>query len=252
VDIEFGRPAPGLKRKDKMAERSTAWVRSLVTSLKTMKSSGQKAPQLWVPILPFDAEMQTSYLEDLEEIGTESINGIVVYDMGSILCIPDSLKKLPIICLAEPRSPHHILDSVSAGVDVATIPFINSASEAGIAFQFTFPPLDNSKEIIPLGIDLWPESFATDTSPLQTECTCYACTQHHRAYIRHLLSAKEMLAWVLLQIHNHHVMDNFYRGIRESIANNSFGELARKFRTVYDAEFPKFQGQGPRYDDPAQ
>ena len=65
------------------------------------------------------------------------------------------------------------------------------------------------RELEPLGLDLWSPTYATDLSPLREGCECYACGSHHRAYVRHLLDAKEMLGWVLLQIHNHHTLDVF-------------------------------------------
>jgi queuine tRNA-ribosyltransferase len=55
-----------------------------------------------------------------------------------------------------------------------------------------------------------------------------------------------MLAWVLLQIHNHHVMDQFFAGVRTSIANGTFEADAEKFSKTYEAAMPTSQGKGPR------
>lgn len=44
--------------------------------------------------------------------------------------------------------------------------------------------------------------FAEDTRPLDAACACTACTQFSRAYLHHLFKAKEMLAGILLTLHN--------------------------------------------------
>ena len=43
-----------------------------------------------------------------------------------------------------------------------------------------------------------------DTQPLRPGCTCYACSTHSRAYIQHLIQAKELLSELLLFVHNLH------------------------------------------------
>ena len=77
-------------------------------------------------------------------------------------------------------------------------------------------------------------------------CSCYACITHHRAYITHLLSAKEMLGWTLLQIHNHHVLDRFFAGVRASLARQTFDADSAAFATWYELELPVGAGSGPR------
>ncbi|CAF9913920.1 MAG: hypothetical protein GOMPHAMPRED_008060 [Gomphillus americanus] len=222
VDIEFGRHNPGAKRRDKIVERSTAWLRSFETALKETESN-HLSPAAWVPILPLEAEIQRTYLDHLEEVGGSFIQGIVVYDPGSTVNVPEAFHHLPLVSLTEPRTPHDVLRLVVLGTDIIAAPFITAASEAGIALDFDFPVKTTSK-FLALGTDMWSEV----------------------AYIQHLLSAKEMLAWVLLQIHNHHVVDKFFNGIRESIARNTFEADVLEFTNAYQSELPVFQGQGPR------
>ena len=244
VDIEFGRHNPGAKRRDKIVERSTAWLRSFETALKETESN-HLSPAAWVPILPLEAEIQRTYLDHLEEVGGSFIQGIVVYDPGSTVNVPEAFHHLPLVSLTEPRTPHDVLRLVVLGTDIIAAPFITAASEAGIALDFDFPVKTTSK-FLALGTDMWSEVYATRITPLSENCSCYTCTNHHSAYIQHLLSAKEMLAWVLLQIHNHHVVDKFFNGIRESIARNTFEADVLEFTNAYQSELPVFQGQGPR------
>ena len=245
VDIDAGTVSAGSRRREKMTERSVAWIRGIQDGISKLKKDGVCSPALWAPILPLEPELQQSYLDHLEE--SSDLGGVVVYENASLLHIPDSLKGLPRVSFSNPHSPHDILNQVVLGADLLALPFITAASEAGIAFTFELPARNPTSHQLPLGIDLWSPSHATDLSPLQSDCTCYACTSHHRAYIQHLLSAKEMLAWVLLQIHNHHVMDNFFQGVRASIAGSNFERDAQDFADAFEPTFPEFTGQGPRY-----
>ena len=93
---------------------------------------------------------------------------------------------------------------------------------------------------------MWHTEHATSVSPLTPTCTCYACTKHHRAYIQHLLSAKEMLGWALIQFHNHSILDAFFAGIRTSIQNGTFDKDVADFSAFYEPQLPAKTGQGPR------
>ena len=241
----------GVKRKEKMAERTFTWVRELVNGLRDMKEedeSGTYQTALFAPILPIEREMQSDYVSELYDNPTwkNTIKGLALYSTASIDAIPSEMSHLPRLSLAHPSTPHAVLRAISLGIDLFTLPFINEATEAGIAFSFTFPAPPSSKRLV-LGFDMWSSTHSKDVSPLIDGCKCYACTYHHRAYIQHLLSAKEMLAWVLLQVHNHHIMDEFFAGIRDCIANGTFEEQQRRFSEIYESELPIKTGQGPRY-----
>jgi queuine tRNA-ribosyltransferase len=172
--------------------------------------------------------------------------------LDSLESLPKELHDLPRLAFTEPNTPHQILREISLGVDILTVPFITAATDAGIALDFSFPApphIQRDHEAIPtlpLGIDMWLPEHAADLSPLVEGCKCYACTNHHRAYVQHLLNAKEMLAWVLLQIHNHHVVDLFFTGIRQSIANGTFENEVLDFERRYEPLLPEKTGQGPR------
>jgi queuine tRNA-ribosyltransferase len=55
-----------------------------------------------------------------------------------------------------------------------------------------------------------------------------------------------MLAWTLLQIHNHHTMDKFFSAIRASIERGTFDTDADVFHRDYAPELPEKTGEGPR------
>lgn len=71
--------------------------------------------------------------------------------------------------------------------------------------------------------------FADDPAPLDETCTCYTCQNFSRAYIRHLLMAKEMLAATLLSIHNLHTMLVIIRELREAILAGRFADYRAAF-----------------------
>ncbi|MGO1531198.1 MAG: tRNA guanosine(34) transglycosylase Tgt [Micrococcaceae bacterium] len=67
--------------------------------------------------------------------------------------------------------------------------------------------------------------YTRDFSPLQEGCDCYTCAHYSRAYIRHLIKAKEMVAHTLLSIHNERFTVRLVDRVRASIADGTFYEL---------------------------
>lgn len=245
-DVVFGHQ-PGVKRVDKMGDRTLSWMNELIAGMKDEESE-TPGTALFAPILPIEPEQQSYYLDALQDELKDDISGLVLYDAGSIEAIPRALQHLPRLWLGESNSPHRILDQIAAGVDIFTISFITEATDAGISLDFSFTDISrNSTDLpLPLGIDLWSHIHATSLTPLRSNCICYTCTYHHRAFIQHLLNAKEMLGWVLLQLHNHHIIDLFFVAVRQSIQNCSFEDHKKAFRKTYEAELPAKTGQGPR------
>ena len=75
-------------------------------------------------------------------------------------------------------------------------------------------------------LNLMNASFARDTHPIDETCTCYTCRTFTRAYLRHLIVAKELLAGTLLSIHNLHALIQLINDIRKSILDNTFDSKA--------------------------
>ncbi|KAM3074817.1 hypothetical protein ACMFMG_008230 [Clarireedia jacksonii] len=248
ADIPYSTTA-GQKRTAKMGDRSGQWLSQLLTE----KSDGQP---VFAPVLPIDYQSQWEYLNYIVDDLVDDISGLAFYDSNMLPDIPatTAMSTLPRLSLDEPSSPHHVLRQISLGMDIFTIPFINFATDAGIALTFEFPSPSTATDsissetssILPLGIDMWTPTHSTSLLPLSPSCACYACTSHHRAFIQHLLSAKEMLGWVLLQIHNHYTLCTFFSSVRQSIQNGTFEKDCEEFARVYESELPEKSGQGPR------
>lgn len=72
-------------------------------------------------------------------------------------------------------------------------------------------------------------SFTRDERPIDDNCTCYTCRTFSRAYLRHLIIAKEMLSATLISIHNLHTLLHLTEVIRSAITAGEFEEFAHKF-----------------------
>jgi queuine tRNA-ribosyltransferase len=71
-------------------------------------------------------------------------------------------------------------------------------------------------------LNLMNAAFARDERPIDETCDCYACKTFTRAYIRHLIVAKELLAGTLLSIHNLRALIRLMEDIRICIADGTF------------------------------
>jgi queuine tRNA-ribosyltransferase len=75
--------------------------------------------------------------------------------------------------------------------------------------------------------------FATDKEPIEPDCLCYTCRTFSRAYLRHLIVAKEILALRLTTLHNLHFMLETMRRIRQAILDGAFGAYKEAFLAAY-------------------
>jgi queuine tRNA-ribosyltransferase len=80
-------------------------------------------------------------------------------------------------------------------------------------------------------LNLVNSSFADDPLPIDETCACYTCRNFTRAYLRHLIIAKEMLSATLLSIHNLHTLLELVRQIRQAIIEDRFDVFEQGFKT---------------------
>ena len=83
-------------------------------------------------------------------------------------------------------------------------------------------------------INLNNEKYKEDNLPIDPECDCYVCRNFSRAYLRHLLRAKEMLAMRLLVMHNLHFYNRLMARIREALDEGTFDEFRRNYSGRFD------------------
>ena len=75
--------------------------------------------------------------------------------------------------------------------------------------------------------------YARDPEPIEKNCTCYTCQHFSRAYLRHLIVAKEMLAATLISIHNIQMLETLMSDIRQSILEGTFDQFSENFLNHY-------------------
>lgn len=72
--------------------------------------------------------------------------------------------------------------------------------------------------------------YTKDFNKIDEECTCYTCKNYTLSYLRHLYKVKEVMAPMLMSIHNLHYYQTLMNGIRDAVSNNRFKEF--KARTL--------------------
>ncbi|KAH7318694.1 tRNA-guanine(15) transglycosylase-like protein [Stachybotrys elegans] len=236
------------KKLVRMVDRTEEWLDDLFQRINSQQLEALGV-SIFAPVLPVEYPLQWDYLRYLDEDVLEALRGLAIYDVA---LLPDlvnykSLVPLPRLSMDPPKSPHDVLRQISMGVDICAVPFINTVSDAGIAMDFAFPAPEGP-DFRPMGVNMWSPEHSTSLKPLVEGCQCYACVKHHRAFVQHLLNAKEMLGWNLLQIHNHHVVTEFFRGIRQTIGRgiDEFDQCRQQFRVAYEEALPEGTGARPR------
>ncbi|KAF7546434.1 hypothetical protein G7Z17_g8431 [Cylindrodendrum hubeiense] len=249
ADLFHTSTTPPAKRQVRMVDRTEEWVDEFFHLADPQGRLKELGVSVFAPVLPVEYPLQWDYLRHLSEDVRESLSGLAIYDVNLLpeLVNYPPLLSLPRLAFGPSKSPQDLLRQIALGVDVCTVPFVNVMSDAGVGLDFTFPPPE-TQEIHPLGIDMWTPDHATSLLPISEGCKCYTCTNHHRAFIQHLLNAKEMLGWNLLQIHNHWLLSEFFAGVRKVLSEGSarFEECSRNFSAVYESELPLGTGERPR------
>lgn len=75
--------------------------------------------------------------------------------------------------------------------------------------------------------------YTSDFGPLDPECSCYACRNYSRAYIRHLIRADEMFGLRLTSIHNLHFLTHLMEQVREAIREDRLRDFRDEFFEKY-------------------
>lgn len=115
-------------------------------------------------------------------------------------------------------TPVNILEAVHRGVDFFDCVMPSRNARHGNLFTW------NGK------MNLLNEKYALDSRPFDENCGCPACRNYSRAYIRHLIKAKESLGMRLAVTHNLYFYNELTARIREALDNNRFEEFYQKYR----------------------
>lgn len=114
-------------------------------------------------------------------------------------------------------TPLDLVESVRAGVDMFDCVIPTRSARFGRVFT------GNG------WFNIRNEKYRTDTAPLEEGCDCYACRNFTRAYISHLMHAKEILAMQLATFHNLRFYQRLMSTIRQHIKEGTFSSFADLF-----------------------
>jgi len=107
-------------------------------------------------------------------------------------------------------TPANILEGVERGVDFFDCVYPTRNGRHGHVYT------NRGK------INLFNAQYELDSNPIEEGCQCPACRRYSRAYIRHLLKAKEMLGMRLCVLHNLYFYNTMMEEIRDSLDNGCF------------------------------
>lgn len=113
-------------------------------------------------------------------------------------------------------TPANILEAVDRGVDF---------------FDCVYPSRNGRHGHVYTGggkLNLFNAKYELDDRPIEEGCRCPACRRHTRAYIRHLLKAKEMLGMRLCVLHNLYFYNHMMEEIREAIEAGRYREYKKE------------------------
>ncbi|MCI5689789.1 MAG: tRNA-guanine transglycosylase, partial [Clostridiales bacterium] len=112
-------------------------------------------------------------------------------------------------------TPENILEGVARGIDLFDC--VLPARNARHGKLYTWHGTLNIKN----------EKYKNDPRPIDPTCTCPACRNFSRAYLRHLFAAGEMLAMRLAVLHNLHFYNELMARIRQALEEDRFQEFYR-------------------------
>lgn len=107
-------------------------------------------------------------------------------------------------------TPENILEGVERGVDFFDCVYPTRNGRHGHVYT------NHGK------LNLFNRQYEADTKPIEEGCQCPACRTYSRAYIRHLLKAKEMLGMRLCVLHNLYFYNTMMEEIRNALDNGDF------------------------------
>ena len=124
-------------------------------------------------------------------------------------------------------TPSNIIEAVARGVDFFDC--VMPARNARHGKLYTWEGTINIKN----------ERYKLDQNPIDSTCDCPACRSFSRAYVRHLLTAGEMLAMRLCVLHNLHFYNELMAKIRQALDEGTFDEFRAKYSGMLDRPVPK-------------
>ena len=134
---------------------------------------------------------------------------------------PDQLPEAKPRYLMGVGKPDDLVGAVERGVDMFDCVLPSRSGRNGQAFTRHG------------AINIRNARFAEDLEPLDDSCECSVCQIYSRAYLHHLIRAKEILGAMLMTEHNIAFYQALMAGMRAAIAAGDFADFASDFRRDY-------------------
>ncbi|MBQ7432799.1 MAG: tRNA guanosine(34) transglycosylase Tgt [Lachnospiraceae bacterium] len=128
--------------------------------------------------------------------------------------VPYLPKEKPIYLMGV-GTPANILEAVDRGVDFFDCVYPSRNGRHGHVYT------NHGK------LNLFNAKYELDDRPIEEGCQCPTCRNYSRAYVRHLLKAKEMLGMRLCVLHNLYFYNHMMEEIREAIDNHRYKEYKK-------------------------
>jgi len=169
-------------------------------------------------------------IEHMKEIAKLDLNG---YAIGGLSVGESTEDMYRIIDAVEPYMPKekprylmgvgtpcNILEGVHYGIDFFDCVMPSRNARHGNLFTW------NGK------MNIMNEKYAKDARAIDPSCKCPACRRYSRAYIRHLLKAKESLGMRLAVTHNIYFYNDLTQKIRDALDGDYFESFYQKYRQI--------------------
>ena len=174
-------------------------------------------------------DLRIEHMKEIAELDLDgyAIGGLAVgepkEDMYRIIsAVEPFMPKDKIRYLMGVGTPGNIIEGVSRGVDLFDCVMPSRNARHGHLFTWNgIINMNNAK-------------YATDDSPIDTQCNCPTCQKFSRAYLHHLFKAKEVLAMRLAVLHNLYFYNNLMVRIREELDKGTFTEFKNKYVDLLD------------------
>src|SRR4029450_10980880 len=118
-------------------------------------------------------------------------------------------------------TPPQMLEMIARGMDMFDCVLPTRLARNGTAFTAAGT------------LNLKNAEFALDKRPIEETCTCPACGEFTRGYIRHLIKAEEILGLRLITLHNLHFYLNLMSQARSEIESDAFDQFRKIFAAGY-------------------
>jgi queuine tRNA-ribosyltransferase len=119
-------------------------------------------------------------------------------------------------------TPSDILGAVKEGIDMFDCVMPTRSGRTGLAFTWEGKlNLKNSK-------------YINDKTPLDKDCDIRQLNKYSKSYLNHLIKSNEMMASMLISLHNIHFYQQFMREIRKNVKNGTFHSFYKKYINLYN------------------